>query len=70
MSDVSLSPEYLNTIRVLCEQIEYENQIYGNFHKSELGPVDIPAMTEEDYESFSSIPEVSNNLSDIESVSA
>lgn len=68
MSDVSLSPEYLNTIRVLCEQIEYENQIYGNFHKSELGPVDIPAMTEEDYDSFSSIPEVSNNLSDIAAV--
>jgi len=68
MSKVSLTPEYLNTIKALCEQIEFENRIYSNFHKLELGATEIPQITEEDYENYSNIPEVQSGLSDIAAV--
>ena len=68
MSEVSLSPEYLNTIKALCEQIEFENRIYSNFHRSELGAIEIPQITEEDYDNYSNIPEVQSGLSDIAAV--
>merc|ERR1711909_14776 len=68
MSDRSLTPEYLNTIKALCDQIEFENKIYHNYHRSELGPVEIPQISEEDYELHSHIPETTDNLSDIAAV--
>jgi len=68
MSELHLTPEFLSTIKSLCDTLDFENQIYDSYHRSELGPVDIPKITDEDYETHTAMPEALGNLSDIMSV--